>query len=213
VKFWKPIRLLLLVATCGGVFWGFGQSIFSPQSTEQEQLSFVLPSDVPLPGWQLLDSRAVVNPSGRIYQYRRNNLQVKLEVYYVTDAEANQDLFRQYSPSSLLANVPTLVQHNQQGFYSLSVEQSRAYLRTCINPRGESTITYDQFVRNRYLDDLKFSRLLPWLLGQVSLRDHRCLWTHLSIPVKGESPQPAYRNLEKVWTPWHKWWQEQFPEP
>lgn len=210
---WRPLRLLLLITTGSFIFWGLGQSILAPKSTEQTQSNFVFPSDVPLAGWQLLESQSVVNPMGQIYHYRQNNLKIKLEVYYISDANENQELFRKYSPDPLLTSESTSIQHSQQGFYSLSIEKKRAYLRTCINPRGESTITYDQFVRNRYVDDLKFSRLLLWLLGQVSLRDHRCLWTHLSIPINEENPKSSYQNLETVWGPWHRWWQDRFPQP
>jgi len=84
-------------------------------------------------------------------------------------------------------------------------------LRSCINPRGPGVITYEQFIQNRYTYDWQPSRLLPVLLGQEPLRDHRCLWTYLSLPLENLSEQQAYSILEEVWLSWYQWWHPRFP--
>jgi cyanosortase A-associated protein len=52
---------------------------------------------------------------------------------------------------------------------------------------------------------------LAWLLGKASIRDRRCLWTQLSIPVTELEPKQAYLILEKSWQEWYQWWQPRFP--
>jgi cyanosortase A-associated protein len=79
----------------------------------------------------------------------------------------------------------------------------RAYLDACINSRGGSTFTEEQFRANRIQYDVQFNRLLPWLLGQQELRDQRCLWTHLSIPLNQSSPESSYHILENAWFSWY----------
>ncbi|MGB7415577.1 MAG: cyanoexosortase A system-associated protein [Thermosynechococcaceae cyanobacterium] len=211
---WTPMRLFLLMTTCGGVLWGLKETIVISPSLEQGVTrTFVFPTEVPLSGWRLLRSEEINERSGHIYRYSNKNLRLDLQMNYVIDANANQKYFRQYDPTS--TNVSTIIiqRENQQGFYRLSTENNRAYLRACIDPQGRSTITYDQFIRNRYANDLQFRRILPWVLGQVTLRDHRCLWTHLSIPITGTSPNPSYEILEATWVPWQTWWKSHFPEP
>lgn len=89
--------------------------------------------------------------------------------------------------------------------------KQQAYLDACINPQGGSTFTSDLFDANRIRYDLQFARLLPWLLGHQELRDKRCLWTHLSIPLD-RSSSDAYVSLEQAWFSWHKWWSSRFPK-
>jgi len=78
---------------------------------------------------------------------------------------------------------------------------SEAYLNACINSRGGSTFTKEQFNYNRIHRDTQFNRLLAWLLIQQPLRDKRCLWTHLSIPLNRSSPESAYVILENACFP------------
>jgi cyanosortase A-associated protein len=49
-------------------------------------------------------------------------------------------------------------------------------------------------------------------LGQEGLKDRRCLWAHLSVPLKNSSPEAAYQVLEKAWFSWYQWWQPRFPK-
>jgi cyanosortase A-associated protein len=144
----------------------------------------------------------------------QNGLTLAIAVSYVAHPDANVKIFRQYNPKVLSPSdrASIVVRHSQKiGFYRLSVETNRAYLRSCINPRGPSAITYEQFIKNRYTYDLQFSRILPVLLGQEPLRDHRCLWTNLSISTSQVSPELAYQILDKVWHSWYPWWHDRFP--
>ncbi|MEA5581253.1 hypothetical protein VB620_07860 [Nodularia harveyana UHCC-0300] len=54
-------------------------------------------------------------------------------------------------------------------------------------------------MQNRYQYDLTSYRILPWLFGQDVLRDDRCLWTQLSMPLNGLPATDVYPILESVW--------------
>jgi len=213
--FWKPIRVSLLALTFGGVILVLGKSVFAPASEKKSTAqAFEFPTDVPLPSWQPLGSQSLMEPLGRNYQYRQGDLKLVIEMRYVESPFENEALFREYNPSVLSPGelAPTIRQHKAIGAYSLSVDEQRAYLRACINPRADSAITYTQLIQNRYKADLRLGRLLPWLMDQESLLDNRCLWTHLSLSIKDSSPEQAYQTLENTWLPWYQWWHSRFSQ-
>lgn len=218
MNLWQLTRNPLLALTFGCGLLVLGKSVLSPPSAQSKAYTVTLPENVPLGGWQFQNSQPLTDPIGKTYQYKRGTEQLAIELRYVTHPHANEKLFREYVPT--LANptspsptqTPVIRQQNGIGFYSLSVKDGRAYLRSCINPRGEGAITYEQFIRNRYTADLQPSRFLPVLTGQEPLRDHRCLWAYLSVPVKDSSPETAYQTLEKLWSPWYQWWHTRFPQ-
>ncbi len=106
---------------------------------------------------------------------------------YMVKTHGNVKSFiEKYYSLPLSSGQPTLVLRQQAntGFYNLFTYQQRAYLSTCINSRGGSTVTAPQFRRNRLIYDMRLGRLFPWLVGQGTIRDRRCLWAHLSVPLK-----------------------------
>ncbi len=214
IKLWQPLRTSLLILTFGTVVLVFGKSVLSPAEKQLTETPFVFPAEVPLPGWQALESQAVAERiPENLYQYVTSDLQLQIRMQYVDHPHTNEKFFRDYDPRlfSPVRLESILKQQQETGFYSLGIEENRAYLRSCINPRGPSAITYEQFIQNRYTYDLTPARLLPVLLGQEPLRDHRCLWTHLSIPLDNLSSQQAYSILEEAWLSWYQWWHPQFP--
>ncbi len=154
------------------------------------------------------------------YQYLRDRLPLDIEMRYAVNwglpgNGLNVKLFIQlYSstPPSSGQLAKSLHQKVQPGvgFYYLFAFGGRAYLSSCIKSRGGTTVTEAQFQRNRYLYDLKLSRLFAWLLGQGTVRDTHCLWTHLSMPANTSAPEAAYHTLEQVWFDWYKWWLPRF---
>lgn len=213
--FWKSLRVSLLALTFGGVILVLGKSVFGTASEKRlTAKAFEFPTNVPLPSWQSLGSQPLMEPLGRNYQYRQGDLKLIIEMRYVESSFENEALFRKYNPSVLSPGelTPTIRYHRAIGAYSLSLNEQRAYLRACINPRADSAITYTQLIQNRYKTDLRFSRLLPWLMDQESLLDNRCLWTHLSLPIKDSSPEQAYQTLESTWLPWYEWWHSRFSQ-
>ena len=225
----EKVRISLLAVIFGSVFFFLGRTILLAPAVGKNKVStFVFPTAVPLPEWQLKKSRplaaAITNDpnyiSGRHYQYIQNNLTLDIEMGYIVNTKGDVKSFIQNYSFMPLSPGQSSVLRQQLGigFYSLFAHHQRAYLSTCINSRGGSTVTNTQFRRNRDIYDniynLHFKdRLLPWLQGQVSIRDMRCLWTHLSIPLKNSSPEGAYQTLEKAWESWYQWWHHHFPQP
>ena len=214
----EKLRLSLLAVIFGSVFYILGKTIV-PQSTANIN-SFVFPKAVPLSAWQLQKSRPMDAPIakipsylfGRHYQYIQNNLMLDIEMRYLVNTPGDVKYFIRFVPP--LPGQLTLASLRQQqgvGFYYLFTHQQRAYLSTCINSRGGSTVTVSQFQQNRYLYDINLGRLVPWLLGQEPFQDKRCLWAQLSIPLNN-SPGDTYQTLEKAWFDWYRWWHPRFPQ-
>lgn len=221
----RQLRVPLLAITCVSVVCLVGKAILSPIKTSREFTPFVFPQVVPLLEWQPMQSRPLASLkvkqsektapvlASRSYQYVQNNLPLDIEMrYVVTPSGEVKSLIRDYTPF----DVPNaLIQQRQQagiGFHILFVHQQRAYLSSCINPYGGSTINHKQFLQNQLSHSIRFERLLPVLLGQESLQDKRCLWAYLSLPLKNSSPESAYQTLEKAWVSWYQWWKPNFPK-
>lgn len=214
----KNFRPLLLAVTFSSVFLVLGKIVLSPYAGSRTVTSFVFPPVVPLSGWQSLPSHALSDRSsnhlnyisGRQYQYTQKDLPLNIEMRYVVNTTGDvKDFLKTYTfiPSS-----PVLRQQEGIGFYGLFAYQGKAYLSSCVNPRGGSTVTARQFKQNRNTYDLPSERLLPWFLGQTNLKDERCLWANLSIPLRNSSPESAYQFLEKAWSSWYQWWHPRFPK-
>lgn len=225
----EKARIPFLAVIFGSVFFFLGKTILTPIVEKNTVTSFVFPIAIPLPEWQLNKSSPLAAPlaespaylSGRHYQYIQNDLTLDIEMRYIVNTKGDVKFFIQnYSSIPPLPSQLSLVLRQQEGigFYSLFTYQQRAYLSTCINSRGGSTVTDLQFRQNRDIYDNIFNmrfkeRLLPWLQGRGSIRDMRCLWTHMSTPLKNSSLGDAYQTLEKEWFSWYEWWRPRFPQP
>ncbi|WP_019487574.1 MULTISPECIES: cyanoexosortase A system-associated protein [Kamptonema] len=218
---WKNLRSSLLTVTLGAVFLVAGKSIFYPPTSNLSSTSFEFPQSVPLPEWQAIDSTPLVisedsdSKSGRIYRYQQNSLPLEIKMGYVVDTIGNvENLIRAHNVFESSPGKLTIVSNQEVGFHGLLQHQNRAYLSACINPRGGSTVTSEQFKYNRNTYDLQLSRIVSMLLGQVSrLQDRRCLWTQISIPLDKTTPTDANKILETTWVSWYQWWQPRFPPP
>lgn len=223
----KRLRILLLAVIFGSVFFFLGRTILVSTAGKVKVIPFDFPTAVPLIKWQLKNSRPLTPPvgespsylSGRQYQYIQNDLTLDIEMRYLVNTKGDVKSFIQtYSSIPLSPNQLLLRQQSGIGFYSLFTYQQRAYLSSCINSGGGSTVTDTQFLQNRYMYDtiydMRFKeRLIPWLQGRRGIRDVRCLWAHLSIPLSNSSPEGDYQTLEKVWFSWYQWWHPRFPQP
>ena len=228
MSLWKRLRIPLLMLTCANVLFVLGRSILDPTIGKRTLTPFVFPSAVTLPQWQLIASEPLepytferppfeqLRLPGRHYRYIQNDLHLDIKMRY--EVETNGDvkgLIRERNDIKFSLNKPLLVvrQHEQLGFYGLFIYQNRAYLDACINSQGGSTFTQEQFSYNRLHYDVQFKDLLAWLFIQQPLRDNRCLWTDLSIPLNQSSPESAYVILENAWESWYQWWRPRFPKP
>lgn len=236
----ERFRFSVLAVIFGSGVCVLGKLIIAPTTENSTVAPLVFPTAVPLPEWQPVESFTLAAPinkspiiSGRHYRYIQNNLPLDIEMRYVVNNIGLQrymvnnrgiqgaglnvklliQLYSSTPPSS--GQLARVLRHRARegvGFYNLFTSQGRAYLSTCINPRGGSTITEAQFQQNRYLYDLQLGRFLSWLLGRGTVRDTRCLWAHLSIPITNSGSEDAYQTLEKAWEDWCQWWRPHFSQ-
>ncbi|OUL24412.1 cyanoexosortase A system-associated protein [Nostoc sp. RF31YmG] len=219
MKFWKQTRISLLALTFVTGLLVTGKVILLPSLDKPKINAFTFPEAVPLAQWQLSLSAPLKTLNGehpelvaqKHYRYIENNLPVDIEMRYLQNLY-NTDVNFLVEQYTSIKSSATLRQKEGIGYYGLGIDQQRAYLSACINPRGGSTFTHAQFRNNRYMNDVRFERLLPLLKGEEPLLDKRCLWVHMSIPVQNSSPEAVYQVLENIWFSWYKWWQPRFPK-
>jgi cyanosortase A-associated protein len=226
MKIWQRWRTPLLIFTFVNVLFVLSRVLFDADIGKRKIIPLAFPTTVPLSQWQQVASQPLPDriveqePYGKIafpgrrYQYKQNNLLLTIEMRYELNAEGDgQQAIATYNDITFSpARSPLLIRQSQQlGYYAIFIHQQQAYLNACINSRGGSTFTSSQFDTNRLRYDFQFQRIVLWLLGRQELRDNRCLWTHLSIPLKQSSPDSAYTTLEQAWFSWYKWWNSRFP--
>lgn len=215
---WKTPRIPFLAVTLFGVLLVLTKSTLLPASSNRTLTAFVFPTAVPLNGWQSLPSHPLVTPhpkhfnylSGRQYHYIQNDLSLNIEMRYIVNTVGD---VKEYIKQNTNIPLPKLVQRQQAGigYYSLFTTGGKAYLSSCINPLGGTTFSDRQFKQNRNTYDLQLNRIVPWLLGQKDLKDNRCLWTHISTPLKDTTPDRTYKLLETTFFSWYQWWYSRFP--
>jgi cyanosortase A-associated protein len=223
-------RQSLLVTLCIGALGVLGKATIDPPKSTglQEPAAFNFPQNVSLPQTTLLTSKPLAAESikskmvgsGYTYRYQHNARSIDMEIRYITDGVANRPTMEAMLP--IFTKIPvTALQSSPMkeepglGFYSLFRDKKTAYFGTCINPRGITTVTGDQFHANSNPNPLNggipFERLVPWLRGQQTFRDSRCLWTILSTPIDEAAPDATIKTLQTVGINWTRWWQGNFP--
>jgi len=218
---WQSLRFYLLATTLISVVLVLVKSILFPANDKQKFTPFEFPSTVPLSEWQAGETTSVTIPenapfvAATNYQYFQDNLSFDITMYYLMVEDGGMKLFTEkYAYGELTPGKVTLRHQEQTGFYAFWNTENRVNLGACINPRGGTSVTPDQFRQNHNIHDLTFSRILLWLIGRVPLRDWRCIWTTLSVPIEpGQSPEEVYPMLEQAWFAWAPWWQSRFPQP
>ncbi|MDJ1184683.1 cyanoexosortase A system-associated protein [Roseofilum casamattae] len=199
------LRIVGLAITLGFTWFTFSKLLVKPIPEKQEDIVFPA-TVISLSGWNYRGSDGLHDPDleGKVYRYRQGDRVLEIEMRQITYADGNIDNYLQkyHNIKPLL----TVKQEPEVGFYSLFVDSEKAYLSSCINLHGESTVTAEQFAHNRNTDDLQLHRILSWLLGQSDLRDWRCLWVNLSIPLDNYSQEETYLRLEQAWFKWYNWW-------
>lgn len=218
---WQQLRTPLLAITFVGLTAIFAQSVTDP--TLGKPTAYTFPAVVPLSGWQ-----PQVNPTpanikaaqaerskSESYRYTRDRRQLDVNMHYIVGTSGDTQLFiRNYTSIALDSKqlVPTTRYQKGIGYYELLSDRQTAHLVACINPQGESTVTKKQFLHNRNTYDLQPSNILLWLTAKSDLRDRRCLWTHLSLPLnRASTQQEAYHQLETTWASLYQWWTPRFP--
>jgi cyanosortase A-associated protein len=217
---WKTVRIWLLAVLFIGVLFVLLKSILFPPSNQTAATPFVFPTTVPLPQWQLLDTRPlkITNDpnflASKRYRYQQSPLLLTIDMHYIIQSSGDvKDFLEKHLFSQQAATSVAIRQKVGVGFHALFTYQEKAYLSSCINSRGGSTVTFDQFRQNRNTYDVKPGRLILWFLGFQELRDFRCMWNTLSIPLDKTQPEEAYSILESAWFSWYSWWEPRFPRP
>jgi len=214
----RQIFLAAIVVGLIGVVMKLG---LDPKAANRQPSNFSFPQSVPIPRWQLSSSKAIApeNPKLEeffldIYEYEYTQATpppLKIGMYYTlsTRGESSGFLAKRFKiDTAVIPIVQDFKGSAETGYYSLYNYKGRSHLLSCINPQGVSTVTSAQFMANRNRYDFQPRRYLAWILGQESLRDFRCLWVEISMPVE---PSIAYPILEKVWVGWYQYWQNKFP--
>ncbi len=226
MKIWLQYRDILLSITTVIVVLTLAVLIFNPEAGTRQVSTYKFPQTVVLPNWEFVESGDLPSAkseaakswsatlAARKYIYQQKNQKLAIEMHYEVGTLGDlQTYIEKNTPINLKNNKESknLEQKQEIGFYTVFTQQERSHLIACINPRGGSTINTSQFMHNRYAFDLQSERFLPWLLGQVSLLDRRCLWANLSLPVDQVASADLSPILETAWFDWYKWWSQNFP--
>jgi cyanosortase A-associated protein len=182
----------------------------------QRLSTFDFPATIALSQWQTLAAKplAATNQAqsiGKEYQYRQNGERLEIQARYEHYTDGNiSRLLVVYTPIKPATVQPIIKYQEGIGSYSLFEHEGKAYLSACVNSVGESTVTEQQFVQNKYAYGWSPQRTLFWILGQNDLFDGRCLWTLISVPLSSDSyvlaVEKAYQDLENAWFDWYRWW-------
>jgi cyanosortase A-associated protein len=216
IVMWEKVRIPTLALTCGGVLFVLGNVILRPVADVAIKSNLQLPETISLPQWQQVKNQPLAKPNreGRHiilqsrYQYVQDNSQVDIEMRYVNSGDLPA-LLRKYLD---ITPRPVIRQQKDVGFYGLGIDEKTAYLSTCITPNAKTTFTSEQFNQNSPQTKNKDTKYwISWLLGNESLGNQRCLWTHLSMPISNANPEVTYKALEKIWFSWYQVWLPQVP--
>ena len=220
ITYWKSVRIYLLAITLAGVLLVAGKLIFYPSIGNYYETKFEFPESVPLAEWKMQQTapleitKTSEFKTARKYEYQKDGMALEIEMRYAVNTIG--DVEGMMKGHTILKSSPgKLVLANTQGtgFHGILQKQNRLYLSSCINPRGGSTVTREQFRYNRNTSDWQPNRILFWLLGRGNIQDRRCLWTQMSVPLDQTTPENAQKILENAWVSWYGWWQPRFPEP
>ncbi|CCQ56652.1 MAG: cyanoexosortase A system-associated protein [Crocosphaera sp.] len=234
---WKQTRVGLL----GLVFLGLSgvliYTFISPEQTEKisKTEEVIIPDNVPLSQWKLLESKLLDQPKtessepenyfARKYEYTNDQERLKAEIrYHKYFGSFNQFLIKDMKmPAASI--FPYIRYQKGIGHYAFFEHENTTYLGSCINAKGEATVTLSQYNQNRYLHGWGLTRTFLWLIGQQDLVEYRCLWTIMSIPNSSEELDftinidtndkelnETEKKLEEAWLDWYAWWKNNFPD-
>lgn len=213
----NPLSLILGMTV---LVWLGAIAFFTPAIPKVTAYPF--PQVIPLADWTFIETSPLTrnqtpNPtdisgqfiSGQQYYYQKANKQLKIDMQYLANTNGDLKTLIKHQTGNLETVLRT---QSSVGSFSLFTQGSQGQLDACINPRGQSTVTSDQFKRNRTLYDWRSERFLEWVIGSAPLHDNRCLWTRLTLSAaESENAEGLAQDLETVWLDWHPWWQKHFP--
>jgi cyanosortase A-associated protein len=219
-------KYFLVIAFASSII-AIGVSLFIPRY--QDRPKFKLPDQVSLSEWRSLSSENLLpmvqkHQEAKVADARRylytslTQDTLRIDVLYI---KASAVMPKSIELLNLKYSLDSLnIRHQKMiGHYALFNDQDRVYLSSCINPRGLSTVTEDQLISNRNYYDFTPDRIGAYLLGFSYIRDNRCLFTVMSVPLEkaqisnlqNNSLDNHHQKLEKAWTNWYQKWENNFP--
>ena len=114
---------------------------------------FIPPVEINLPEWQFRKSQPLPDSKlGWIYTYNRKDILLNIEINYLIRSNGHDiESFLKKNPNIQ----PDIRYQSGVGHYIIFTHSEQALLMSCINSRGESTVTTKQFMHNRNTYDLK----------------------------------------------------------
>lgn len=242
MKRWEELRGYLLAATLGASVLAIAKVTLSPPRTLMQFPTYELPEQIALSNWQFLRSHrttaqnqrgpALVSSvddqaiAARHYEYVSNGVPLGIEVRYFVNTYAHVPSI--IEDATLLSIKPALRdrKHPELGTYVLYAQRGKIHLSACLDPYGKTSVYDNEMMWNQIRPSVVAQRFFPWLLGQTSLRDLRCLWVDLAMPpqfakssalarVSPSALDPDLvdtRPLEDAFVEWVNAWQKHYPK-
>ncbi|MEN8447650.1 MAG: cyanoexosortase A system-associated protein, partial [Cyanobacteria bacterium J06555_13] len=167
---WNRFRLFLLISVFGAALLVLGKVSFLEKSSDFTSKEVRLPESVPLQGWAGRSSTALNDQDstkpdylvGREYSYAQNSLILSIQVRYIKPTNGNvKGFIKKYLPSTPLDEEEWEV-HTLKGVGSflLATDRDEIKLSSCLNPYGGSTVSIEEYKRNRNFQDIRY-RFIP----------------------------------------------------
>ncbi len=190
---------------------------------------YLPPETLAIENWEQIGSRPLSDPesnrlasrvrtnTGRGYEFKVDNLPIAIEVRYLVRTTGDvpallEDFARLKGLEKEILRGIQPAPKPQDGYYTIFQANQRAYLGACINPRGYSTVTKEQFEENMSIQARNPVVFLNWLGGQADFRDRRCLLTLISIETDTANFTKNKQELDRIWQKWYTFWDKRFPK-
>lgn len=184
--------------------------------------SYTFPASIPLSRWQFVQATPIglqklytpslatsaddLTISGKHYRYLRKDQPISIEMRYFGDYSSVSDIVKEATVQ--LERIQLTPAKSSVGAHAIYQRSNQLFITGCIPPSRETTITAGQLRGAQNRPDVLARRALPWFLGQASLRDLRCVWVRMSMPINSTNTS---EDLEQAWIEWVQWWQKNYP--
>jgi len=211
-KNWTSVQNYLFLFIFGCILAILSKILLFPGTSQLLDEEFSFPPSVPLSKWEFVSTN--VAPSDKnhhLYKYRQgdDSLTIDVEHRFRDNGSINRQLMVYYKNQGARLQLSEKYEPNK-GYIAFFKKKDNLYLTACLNPVGESTITQQQFVSNRYKYGWSIGRVLLWLIGQQDLFDGRCLWTNIFSPLPKNATESDLNQtaakLEQAWQDWSNYW-------
>ncbi len=212
-KRWNYLRTYILLLLLGCTVAVLAKvALFPLKQKKSLDENFIFPTKIPLGQWEAEASSKIDNKSAHhVYQYHQGTDKLRIDAVsnYRSDGSVPRMLMLNYNTRA--GQIPMLQKYiPKKGYVIFFKKDHQLYLSSCLNPRGESTINDQQFLKNRYSYGWSVERTALWAMGQKDLFDGRCLWTTISSPLSpGADDKEIEKNnskLEQAWLDWLNFW-------